>query len=95
MVYRPVGMLPAAIFRIAVRDPPDVNEILVGLSDSVGPEGVTEALSVTVPENPFRLVSVILEVLAWPVYSVRLDGLALIEKSGCDVPVTVRTTMTE
>jgi hypothetical protein len=95
MVYLPVGMLPTAIARVAVPDPPDVNEILVGLSDSVGPEGVTEPLSVTVPENPFRLLRVMVDVPVWPVNSVRLVGLALIEKSGCAVPVTVRTIVTE
>lgn len=55
-----------------------------GLSDVVGPLltiGLTDADIVTLPENPFRLVSVRLEVLLDPLMILRVVELVEREKS--------------
>jgi hypothetical protein len=60
--------------------PPDEIVTLGGLNDAVIPVGdVTE--SVTVPLNPFRLVSVIVAVAEAPCWIFSLVELALIPKS--------------
>ncbi len=68
---------------------PDVpRTTLVGVRVHVKPAGVTEDVSATVPANPFRLVTVIVEVAAAFARAVALVGLAVTLKSWI-VTVTV------
>ena len=53
----------------------------VGESDTVGPEGETEAVKLTVPAEPLVTAVLMVEVPLLPCEIVRLVGLALIEKS--------------
>ncbi len=56
--------------------------MLEGLQFAVSPvEGVTEVVSVTVPENPLRPVTVIVEAAATPTLVETLVGLAVMVKS--------------
>jgi len=54
---------------------------LVGVSVQVNPAGVTEEDNATVPVNPLRLVTVIVEVAAAFANAVAVVGLAVTEKS--------------
>jgi hypothetical protein len=58
--------LPELIVRIDVPDPPDDSCTLSKLSESVGPEGVTNAARLTSPVNPLWLPRVIVDVLDEP-----------------------------
>jgi len=75
-----------------VHDRADVPEVpsttLVGVRVHVRPAGVTDDESATVPVNPFRLVTVIVEVAAALARAVELVGLAVTLKSWI-VTVTV------
>ncbi len=62
--------------------------ILVGLSVQVRPAGETVDVRVTVPVNPFRGVTVIVEAAEAPARTVTLVGLAVTWKS-LTVTVTV------
>ncbi len=62
-------------------DPPEVMATVVGLRVALGPEGRTEVESVTVPANPFTLVSWIVEVPGEPAKMVRDAELGEIVKS--------------
>ena len=56
-------------------DVPELVEDIVtvgGLNDVPGPEGETVSVSVTVPANPLRLVTVIVEELEEPAITVRV-----------------------
>lgn len=70
-------------FRVEVPDPPGVRVTEVGFNVVVIVEvlGTTAVDSETVPEKPL-LFSVIWEVPRLPVGMLRVEGLALIEKSG-------------
>ena len=67
--------------RVEEAEPPGVRLTDVGLRDTCGPAGVTEALKFTVPEKPFVLVSVMEVVPDEPGATVRDVGLDVIEKS--------------
>ena len=62
-------------------EPPDDNVTLVGLSDAVKPEGVTEEDKETLPEKPLRLARLMIAVPEEPDWMVRLDGLLDMLKS--------------
>jgi hypothetical protein len=70
-------------FRVDVPDPPGLRATDVGFSIVVIVEvlGVTTEDRETVPEKPL-LLKVICEVPKLPVGMLRVEGLALIEKSG-------------
>jgi len=67
--------------KVHVEDP-EPPGILEGLQLAVSPvEGVTEVVSVTVPENPLRLFTVIVDVTATLTLVETLVGLAVTVKS--------------
>jgi len=64
-------------------DVPEPLEILDGLTEQNRPvDGLTETARVTVPANPLMGATVIVEIPVEPAKTVRLVGLAVIEKSG-------------
>ena len=67
----------AAIIRVAVPEPVTV----VGFTDVLTPAELL-VVKETVPENPLRDVTVMVEVPEEPAARVRLPGLALMKKSG-------------
>jgi hypothetical protein len=62
--------------------PPDASVTDVGLNVTLGPEGETEPVRVSVPLNPLRLAKVIVAVDVEPGVRLMLVGLGLIVKSG-------------
>jgi hypothetical protein len=61
---------------------PEPPGMLEGLQLASSPvEGVTEVVSVTVPENPLRPVTVIVDMAATPTLVDTLEGLAVMVKS--------------
>ncbi len=58
--------------KVEVAVPPLDTVTLVGLSEAVSPVGETLTARETVPENPYRLVTVTVEVLGVPDFVVRL-----------------------
>jgi len=68
--------------RTVVAEVPEVREIPVLLRVAVGPDGETNEVSARVPLKPLMLVKVMVDVVHDPVGVVRLEGLALMEKSG-------------
>jgi hypothetical protein len=91
--------VPPKIESVAVAVPFDVRLRLVGLTDQVlqlgwGQRGDGDVDKETVPVNPLRLVSVIVEVPVVPAGMLRLVGLAVMLKSGVpDVCTTVKATV--
>jgi hypothetical protein len=86
------------IVRIAVADPPADNGTPLLLRVAVGELavlGLTVSESVTVPVNPFRLVSEIVELELLPCWTLIDDGLADIEKSGTTFTEMVRVVVCE
>ncbi len=63
--------------------------MLVGLRAQVRPAGETVEVSATVPVNPFRGATVIVEVPVAAARAVTLVGLAATEKSSAAPTVTV------
>ncbi len=63
--------------------PPALTETLTGLRATVGPAGEAVAERLTVPEKPFRLVKVTIEVAEDPSATETADGEAETLKSGC------------
>ena len=61
--------------KVEVAVPPLDTLRLVGLSEAVSPVGETLAERETVPEKPYRLVTVTVEVLAMPDFAAGLAGL--------------------
>ena len=61
---------------------PEPPVILVLLNVAPGPDGATVAVRDTVLNNPLMLETVIVEVVEAPAFTVTVDGLALILKSG-------------
>jgi len=49
-------------FRVAIPVPPEFKTTLAGLRLATGPDGETDAETLRVPEKPFRLLKVIVEV---------------------------------
>ena len=68
--------------RTVVAEVPEVRETPVLLRVAVGPDGETNEVSARVPLKPLMLVKVMVDVVHDPVGVVRLEGLALMEKSG-------------
>jgi len=83
IVYAPIGVLCSALtLTVEVLCPPGVRVIDELLSVVLGPEvGETTVERVTVPENPFRLLSVIRLVPDVPRGRLKDDGLMEMEKS--------------
>ena len=83
IVYEPTGVLCNALtLSVDVPWPPDVKVIDELLKDVFGPDvGETVAERLTVPVNPFRLVTVIRLVPDVPRGRLRDDGLIEIGKS--------------
>ena len=59
-------MTVVEIVRVEVPVPPDERVMSVAVKEVVGPEGETPAEMATVPEKPFRLVKVTVEVTEPP-----------------------------
>ena len=75
--------------RVEVALPPEVTLTLDGLIETVGPDGEETAERLTVPANPLRLVTVIVDVVEEPGEVEIDDGFADMEKSPVDEAVTV------
>ena len=75
--------------------PPADRMMLVGLRDTAGPAGLIDAARFTVPENPLRLVKLIVVEPEEPAMTVRLDGLALRLKSDCGTGLTITVIVIE
>jgi len=74
---------------VELPEPPEVRVTLVGLRVEVEPDAGTAAVErVTVPENPLRLARLIVAVDENPDWTIRLDELAEVLKSGARVTVT-------
>lgn len=69
------------IVKVAVAEPPEDNDTLVGLMFAPGPPDVLVD-RVTLPLNPLRLVMVMTEVAEEPDGKVSVVGLAVMRKSG-------------
>ncbi len=67
--------------RVEVPDPFEVRETLAGLTEAVMPTGNTAVARDTLPVNPPRLFSVIVEVPDWPAKIVTLVAPVETEKS--------------
>src|SRR5260370_38074039 len=75
-------MVDEEAVRVEVPVPPAVSVMLVGLSARVRPAGVLDFVSVTVPAKLPRLFSVMVEFAELPNGKARLEGLAVMVKSG-------------
>ena len=63
-------------------DPPEATDKLTWLHDTASPDaGLTDSLSPTVPENPPRLVAVMVVEAFEPSWKPTIVGLAVSEKS--------------
>ena len=62
------GMVATVVetVRVEVPVPPDDRVIKVAVKEEVGPDGETPSDKATVPEKPFRLFNVIVEVTEAP-----------------------------
>ncbi len=82
-VYEPLAVeLPTVTLRIVVPGDPGVTDTLEVLRVAVIPAAVLGLENVTVPENPFKLETVSVEVCDVPCNTVRLEGLGVMVKSG-------------
>ena len=79
--------------RVQVEVPETPRDMVVGLQVVVRPDGLTAAVKLTVPVNPFTLATLIVTVAEEPTVKVTLDGLAEIVKSGG--AVTLKVTVAE
>ncbi len=70
-----------ATVRVEVPVPPSVTLGLVGLTLAIGPAGLTEGERFTAPENPLRLVRVMVDVAVPPGFMVEDPGLTDMPKS--------------
>ncbi len=70
-------------------EPPEDNVTLVGLSDAVKPEGVTDEDKETLPEKLLRLARLMIEVPEEPDWIVRLVEPLEMLKSGVTTTLTV------
>lgn len=77
------------IVRVAVLVPPEVTPMILELIDTLSPVGLVELVRLTVPENPPRLVRVIVDVLVDPRLTC-IGGIGVMEKS---TMLTVMVTM--
>jgi hypothetical protein len=84
----PIGVeLVEVIVRVDVAEPPDVRLTVLGLTETVRPEGVVVD-SETGPEKLLKLVNARVELVEDPGVIVRLEGLAVTEKSDTEGPIT-------
>jgi hypothetical protein len=67
--------------RVEVPEPPWVSAIEDGFIDAEGPDGLLDAESVIVPENPPTLCNETVAEPDWPAFNVKLDMLEDKEKS--------------
>ena len=74
-------MLGEEIMRFDDAEPAGVRETLDGLREAVGPDGETVTVMDILPERPFILVSVRLELDAVPAGMLREPGVAEMLKS--------------
>jgi len=82
-VYDPLTVeLPTVTLRVVAAEDPEVMDTLELLRVPLIPAGVFGLENVTVPENPFKLETVRVEVCDAPCNTVRLEGLGVIVKSG-------------
>jgi hypothetical protein len=82
-VYPPVPVeAPMLTLRFVVPGVVVLTETVEVVSVAVIPAGAVGAENVTVPENPFKLVTVIVEVCEDPWFMFRLDGFGVMLKSG-------------
>jgi hypothetical protein len=79
--------LVEVIVRVDVVDPPEVRVIVLGLTETVRPEGAV-ADSETGPEKLLKLVNRRVELAEIPGLIMRLEGLAETEKSDTEGPIT-------
>ena len=85
IVYPPVLVeAPTSTLSVVVPGVVVVTETVEVLRVAVIPVGAVGKERVTVPENPFRLETVIAEVCEDPWFTVRLDGVSVRLKSGGD-----------
>ena len=94
-MYFPAAKPPTPIVSTELPEPPGPMVTLVELNERPGPAGDTVALKLTVPEKPLTPMIVTVEDPFWPFLMLRLEGLALIEKSGAFATATVIVTVTE
>jgi len=73
--------------RVEVAVPPEVKETVVGFRVAVKPAGAF-ADNPTLPENPLRLLTVIVDVAEWSWERVIDVGFAETVKSGGEAPTT-------
>jgi hypothetical protein len=76
-------VLPTKTESVEVAELPEDRVRLVGFKETLGPVGETVDASVTVPANPFRLVTVMVEVAVEPCVAESDVGEAETVKSGC------------
>jgi len=79
----------ADTLRTVVPEPLGTSVTVVGLRKAVGPTGVTEEETDTLPEKPLRLDRRIVEAFVFPTRTISEDGEAEMEKSGAALTVTV------
>jgi len=81
--------------RVGLHDPPGERFTEEGLTDAVGPVGVTVVARLTLPENPLRLFSRIVAVATFdpdePCGRAMSSGLAEMEKSPLTSGVIARS----
>ena len=85
--YDPAGAPFRLTDRVELPEPLASRATLVGLIEVNNPTGTTFRISVTVPLKPLRLDSVTIEVAEPTHPRVSVDGLAEMEKSGCNTPL--------
>jgi len=73
--------------RAVVAELPELMETNPLLRVAISPNGETNVLRARVPLKPLRLVKVMVDIAHDPVGTVRLEGLAVMEKSGDDAPL--------
>ncbi len=69
------------ILRVVLFDPPGASRRLVAARDTAGPAGEIDGARETVPENPFRLLRVMVDVPEDPWPTERAEGFAVMLKA--------------
>ena len=83
--YKPGAELSDVTFKVELAVPFEVSTTAPGLRLVEGPGGETDAERDTVPENPFRLLRLIVDVPEEPCAIVNEVGFADMPKSGAAV----------
>jgi hypothetical protein len=84
-LYAPGEAMADVTFKVELPTPFGLSVTVPGLRFVEGPGGENDAVRVTVPENPFRLVRVMVDVPEDPWAIVKEVGFADRVKSGADV----------